>query len=109
MTISGQNANGGAIYQFVRGSTAICIGNSAGSRPQTSGGVAYISDSNVYSTISGNFLDSPSTTSSTTSALIQPFNNFVNYFKELNKSNKRTSPDVSFSLNSIKQGTYNFN
>jgi hypothetical protein len=66
MTISGQNANGGAIYQFVRGSTAICIGDSAGSRQRASGGAPYISDSNVYNTISGSFLDSPATTSSTT-------------------------------------------
>jgi hypothetical protein len=66
MTISGQNANGGAIYKFVRGSTDICVGDLAGSRPQASGGTPYISDANVYNTISGSFLDSPATTSSTT-------------------------------------------
>ena len=66
MTIAGQNANGGAIYKFVRGSTDICVGDLAGSRPQASGGTPYISDANVYNTISGSFLDSPATTSSTT-------------------------------------------
>jgi len=66
MTIAGQNANGGAIYKFVRGSTDICVGDLAGSRQQASGGTPYIADANVYNTISGSFLDSPATTSSTT-------------------------------------------
>lgn len=66
MNLAGQNANAGAAYQFVRGSTAICIGDLAGSRPQASGGIAYIADANSFTTVSGTFLDSPATTSSTT-------------------------------------------
>ena len=66
MNLAGQNANAGAAYQFVRGSTAICIGDLAGSRPQASGGIGYIADSNSFTTVSGTFLDSPATTSSTT-------------------------------------------
>ena len=66
MNLAGQNANAGAAYQLVRGSTAICIGDLAGSRPQASGGIAYIADPNSFTTVSGTFLDSPATTSSTT-------------------------------------------
>jgi hypothetical protein len=66
MSLAGQNGNGGAIYKFVRGSTDICVGDLAGSRQQASGGAPYIGDANVYNTISGSFLDSPATTSSTT-------------------------------------------
>ena len=64
--LTGTNAAGGAAYQLVRGSTAICIGDLAGSRPQASGGMGYVPDPNSYTTISGSFLDSPATTSSTT-------------------------------------------
>ena len=58
------------IFQLVRGSTAICVGDTAGSRSvgsvggvrqNTSGG-----DGNNIEHYSINFLDSPSTTSSTT-------------------------------------------
>jgi hypothetical protein len=64
--LAGDSSAGGAAYQLVRGSTAICIGDTAGSRPRSSGGMAYISDPNSSTTISGSFLDSPATTSSTT-------------------------------------------
>jgi len=63
---SGQNGVAGAVYRFVRNSTAICIGDAAGNRGRSSGGIAYIADINVYTTISGSFLDSPATTSATT-------------------------------------------
>jgi hypothetical protein len=63
--LSGQDGNAGAVYRFVRDSTPICIGDAAGSRGRSSGGMAYIPNTNVITTISGSFLDSPSTTSST--------------------------------------------
>jgi hypothetical protein len=66
MSLAGQNANGGATYKFVRGSTDIGVGNLEGSRLQASGGLGYLADSNAFTTISGSFLDSPATTSSTT-------------------------------------------
>jgi hypothetical protein len=65
-TVAGENGNGGFIYKFVRGSTDIGVGNSEGSRPQASGGLGYLADANAMTTISGSFLDSPATTSSTT-------------------------------------------
>ena len=66
LTISGQDGVSGAGYQLVRGSTAICIGDAAGSRIRISGGIGYLGNTNVYTTISGSFLDSPATTSATT-------------------------------------------
>ena len=66
LNLYGQNANSGAAYQLVRGSTAIGIGDVAGSRPQASGSMAYIANADSSTAISGSFLDSPSTTSSTT-------------------------------------------
>ena len=66
LTISGQDGVSGAGYQLVRNSTAICIGDSAGSRIRISGGIGYLGNTNVYTTISGSFLDSPATTSATT-------------------------------------------
>jgi hypothetical protein len=66
LNFAGQNANAGASYQLVRGATAIAIGDVAGSRPQASGSIAYIADSNSSTALSGSFLDSPATTSSTT-------------------------------------------
>ena len=65
LNLAGSNGAGGAGYQFVRNSTPICIGDLSGSRPQASGGMAYIASQNDFTTISGNFLDSPATTSST--------------------------------------------
>jgi len=66
LNLVGTNGVTNAAYQLMRGSTAICIGDAASSRPQVSGMVVYTPDSNGYATISGNFLDSPSTTSATT-------------------------------------------
>ena len=66
LTIAGQDTVSGAGYQLVRNSTAICIGDAAGSRLRLSGGIAYIGGENNYTTISGSFLDSPATTSATT-------------------------------------------
>ena len=66
LTIAGQDGISGAGYQLVRDSTAICIGDAAGSRIRISGGIGYIGNTNSYTTISGSFLDSPATTSATT-------------------------------------------
>lgn len=66
LNLVGENANSGAAYQLVRGSTAIGIGDLSGSRPQASGSMAYIANADSSTAISGSFLDSPSTTSSTT-------------------------------------------
>jgi hypothetical protein len=65
LSISGSE-NAGWGYQLVRGSTAICIGDSGGgSRKQASGGIS-VRDTNGIANGSVNFLDSPATTSATT-------------------------------------------
>ena len=64
--LSGQDTSAGANYRFVRDSTPVCIGDTASNRGRASGGVPYVNNTNVYTTISGSFLDSPATTSSTT-------------------------------------------
>ncbi len=67
VTTNYSNDSGGqnGILQLVRDSTAIFVGNSAGSRPQGSAQTRVIGDSNGALTIALTFLDSPSTTSST--------------------------------------------
>jgi len=65
LSLSGSETAGFG-YQLVRGSTAICIGDSGGgSRKQASGGTS-VRDINGVNNGSVNFLDSPATTSSTT-------------------------------------------
>jgi hypothetical protein len=66
LSLAGQNANAGASYLLLRGSTAIGVGDVAGSRPQASGSIAYVADSNSSTALSGSLLDNPATTSSTT-------------------------------------------
>ena len=64
-TCSGQASVSGSIIRLIRGSTAIDVGDAAGSRsPATTN--AYQLDSGQSECISINFLDSPATTSSTT-------------------------------------------
>ena len=62
-SVNGNNA--GSSMQIVRDSTAICIGDAAGSRIRSSLSTAVTSGDQVRGH-SGNFLDSPSTTSATT-------------------------------------------
>jgi hypothetical protein len=65
LSLSGSESAGWG-YQLVRGSTAICIGDSGGgSRRQASGGIS-VRDTNGINNGSVTFLDSPATTSSTT-------------------------------------------
>jgi len=65
LSISGSESAGWG-YQLVRGSTAICIGDSGGgSRRQASGGMS-VRDTNGVNNGSVSYLDSPATTSSTT-------------------------------------------
>jgi hypothetical protein len=64
---SAGNASG-LLIRMMRNSTAIGVGDSAGSRPLASGGF-YIGDAgaaNNFAAVGGNFLDSPATTSATT-------------------------------------------
>ena len=68
--ISIGTASGAAslVYRFVRGSTTICVGDAAGSRPQATGGF-YAGDtagSAPGASVSSMYLDSPATTSATT-------------------------------------------
>ena len=60
-TASGNNA----ILRLLRGSTAIAVGDSAGSRPQAFAQTR-VNDTNASLGSSVNFLDSPNTTSATT-------------------------------------------
>jgi hypothetical protein len=58
-----------ALYQYVRGSTAIGIGTQSGATNQVSGGVyndPSVSSAAVFTYINSHYLDSPATTSSTT-------------------------------------------
>lgn len=64
-TCSGQASVSGSIIRLVRGSTAIDVGDAAGSRSQATTN-AYQLDSGQSECISISFLDSPSTTSATT-------------------------------------------
>jgi len=64
-TLTGGEA--AVVARLVRGSTAICIGDAAGTRNRVTNGTRYPSGrSDFYGTFSQNFLDSPATTSSTT-------------------------------------------
>tara|TARA_R100000278_G_C5367083_1_gene127524 strand:- start:25 stop:543 length:519 start_codon:yes stop_codon:yes gene_type:complete len=58
-------SNTRANFKLLRGSTEICQGDAAGSRPRCFGGI-YTDDAETPETVSVNFLDSPSTTSATT-------------------------------------------
>ena len=65
LSISGSESAGWG-YQLMRGSTAICIGDSGGgSRKQASGGMS-VRDTNGVNNGSVTYLDNPATTSSTT-------------------------------------------
>ena len=55
-----------AYFRFMRDSTAICVGDAAGSRVQATLGSMYYNQQNDTKSCSQNFLDSPSTTSSVT-------------------------------------------
>lgn len=55
-----------AYFRFMRDSTAICVGDAAGSRVQATLGSMYTDQSNDTNSCSQQFLDSPSTTSSVT-------------------------------------------
>ena len=52
-----------AYFRFMRDSTAICVGDAAGSRVQATLGSMYTDQSNDTNSCSQQFLDSPSTTS----------------------------------------------
>jgi hypothetical protein len=63
------NSSGGsrsAAFRLMRNSTAIGVGDAAGSRPQASTRIWNMNDTNHASGGSFSFLDSPSTTSATT-------------------------------------------
>ena len=55
-----------AYFRFMRDSTAICVGDAAGSRVQATLGSMYYNQQNDTNSCSQNFLDSPSTTSAVT-------------------------------------------
>jgi len=63
LSISGQNATAAAFYQLMRGSTAIAIGDAAGSRSRLTG-VGSADGRSTARIIS--FVDNPATTSATT-------------------------------------------
>ena len=55
-----------AYFRFMRDSTAICVGDAAGSRVQATLGSMYYDQQNDVNSCSQTFLDSPSTTSAVT-------------------------------------------
>jgi hypothetical protein len=56
----------GAMVQLLRGSTQICLGDAAGSRPRVTGvGYSYGHNQDIW-LVTTSYLDSPSTTSATT-------------------------------------------
>ena len=66
MTLCNTTNNFTAIFRLLRGSTAICVGDSAGNRLQATGAMAQVGDGDHPFTVSFQFMDSPSTTSATT-------------------------------------------
>ena len=62
----GTAANNNVYCRLLRGSTAISVGDSEGSRNQSTGGGVPYADYGWAGVISGTYLDSPSTTSATT-------------------------------------------
>lgn len=68
----GSGADALVYYQLYRDSTAIGIGDAAGSRPRTTGGAVYASSTDMFYgsiPISIHYLDSPATTSTLTYSL----------------------------------------
>ena len=60
----------GGMVQLNRGSTPICVGDSAGTRIQSSGSFYMTGNIQFINSVSNNFLDSPNTTSTTTYKLL---------------------------------------
>ena len=60
----------GGMIQLQRGSTAICVGDSGGTRIQSSGSFYMTGNVQFINSVSNNFLDSPNTTSATTYKLL---------------------------------------
>mgnify|MGYP001195014832 FL=1 len=75
-------SNSGTTYAayFKRGSTIIGVGDSDGSRQQVSIGLGFVADANQSYHIGWHWLDSPSTTSSTTYQLFVKNDNTVACF-----------------------------
>jgi hypothetical protein len=65
-SVQGLNNNSNAYFRIVRDSTAVGVGTTAGSRSSVSSSNVYASGGNLMVGSSFQFLDSPSTTSSTT-------------------------------------------
>jgi hypothetical protein len=66
LTGDGRNGQARANFRMMRGSTAICIGDSAGSRTRSTFGIYDSSENHSPDNASMAFLDSPATTSSLT-------------------------------------------
>jgi hypothetical protein len=79
---AGQSAGHIAHSRLMRDSTAINIGNTAGSRNRSTSDALAIGTASVGTTIAGSFLDSPATTAATTykmqGAVLSPGTLFVN-------------------------------
>jgi hypothetical protein len=65
-SVQGSNTSTNAYFRLVRNSTAVGVGDASGSRSQVSSANIFNSGGNEMSGSSFQFLDSPSTTSSTT-------------------------------------------
>ena len=65
-SVQGGNPSSNAYFRLIRGSTAIGIGDTSGSRSSVSSSNIIVNNSNAMSGSTFNFLDSPSTISSTT-------------------------------------------
>ena len=66
ITLNHHDSNQTVVFRFVRGSTGVGVGASAGSRLQASAATATVGGGDHPQTVSAQFLDTPSTTSSTT-------------------------------------------
>ena len=66
ITLNHYETNQTVVFRFVRGSTGVGVGASAGSRLQASAATATVGGGDHPQTVSAQFLDTPSTTSSTT-------------------------------------------
>jgi hypothetical protein len=66
LTGDGRAGQARANFRLMRGSTAICIGDSAGNRPRSTFGIYDPTDDHTADNASMTFLDSPATTSAVT-------------------------------------------
>jgi len=75
-----------AVYRLVRNSTAIAIGDTAGSRPRAFAGIYRANDNNTSGVVSVSYLDSPASTSEQTYKVQASEGNDTSYSVYVNRA-----------------------